>query len=104
MKVHFSGTRGLIAAPGPSTVRCGGNTPCIEVVSGDVLIVLGRGSPCAEEQLALRRPLVARNGEAPGFVPAAARRPLRSNQPLGARWSRGTAKHPASCRPRLAVR
>lgn len=48
MKVHFWGTRGSIAAPGPSTVRFGGNTSCIEVVSGDVLIVLDCGTGLRE--------------------------------------------------------
>lgn len=41
MKVRFWGVRGSIAVPGPSTVRYGGNTTCIEVVmnSGDRLIL-----------------------------------------------------------------
>ena len=33
MRVRFWGTRGSIATPGPSTVRYGGNTSCVEVVS-----------------------------------------------------------------------
>ena len=33
MRVRFWGTRGSIATPGPSTVRFGGNTSCIEVVT-----------------------------------------------------------------------
>lgn len=41
MKVKFWGTRGSIPAPGPSTVRYGGNTPCVEVRtdSGTLLII-----------------------------------------------------------------
>jgi phosphoribosyl 1,2-cyclic phosphodiesterase len=31
MRVRFWGTRGSIATPGPSTVRYGGNTTCVEV-------------------------------------------------------------------------
>jgi phosphoribosyl 1,2-cyclic phosphodiesterase len=33
MKVKFWGTRGSIASPGPSTVRFGGNTTCVEVIT-----------------------------------------------------------------------
>lgn len=33
MRVRFWGTRGSIARPGPSTLRYGGNTSCVEVVS-----------------------------------------------------------------------
>ncbi len=44
MKIRFWGTRGSIAVPGPQTVRYGGNTSCVEVVSNDVLIVLDCGT------------------------------------------------------------
>jgi CheY-like chemotaxis protein/phosphoribosyl 1,2-cyclic phosphodiesterase len=33
MRVRFWGTRGSIAAPGPDTVRFGGNTSCVEVTT-----------------------------------------------------------------------
>ena len=33
MRVRFWGTRGSIATPGPKTVRYGGNTSCVEVVT-----------------------------------------------------------------------
>ena len=33
MRVRFWGTRGSIATPGPSTVRFGGNTACVEVIT-----------------------------------------------------------------------
>lgn len=35
MQVRFWGTRGSIAKPGPSTLRYGGNTSCVEVCSDD---------------------------------------------------------------------
>jgi phosphoribosyl 1,2-cyclic phosphodiesterase len=39
--VRFWGVRGSISAPGPQTMRYGGNTPCLEIVgtSGESLIV-----------------------------------------------------------------
>lgn len=45
MKVRFWGVRGSIPVPGPSTLRYGGNTTCIEV-RGDAneLIILDAGS------------------------------------------------------------
>ncbi|MBV8168954.1 MAG: GAF domain-containing protein [Alphaproteobacteria bacterium] len=48
MRVRFFGTRGSIATPGPSTVRYGGNTSCVEVVSdGGTRIVLDMGTGAA---------------------------------------------------------
>jgi phosphoribosyl 1,2-cyclic phosphodiesterase len=45
MRVRFWGTRGSIATPGPSTVRYGGNTSCVEVRSAKgTLIVLDCGT------------------------------------------------------------
>jgi len=35
MRLRFWGTRGSIAAPGPDTNHFGGNTSCIELISGD---------------------------------------------------------------------
>jgi phosphoribosyl 1,2-cyclic phosphodiesterase len=40
----FWGVRGSIAAPGPDTVRYGGNTPCLEVVCGKQRLILDAGS------------------------------------------------------------
>jgi ribonuclease BN (tRNA processing enzyme) len=40
----FWGTRGSIAAPGPDTVRYGGNTSCVEVRNGEHLLVLDAGT------------------------------------------------------------
>lgn len=39
-RLHFWGTRGSIATPGPSTVRYGGNTACVEVrgPSGELVV------------------------------------------------------------------
>ncbi len=41
MRVRFWGTRGSIATPGPTTVRYGGNTSCVEVRSdsGDIILI-----------------------------------------------------------------
>ncbi len=41
MKIKFWGTRGSIPVPGPNTVKFGGNTPCIQIISetGTSLII-----------------------------------------------------------------
>jgi CheY-like chemotaxis protein/phosphoribosyl 1,2-cyclic phosphodiesterase len=45
MNVRFWGTRGSLAKPGPTTLRYGGNTPCVELRSADgTLIVLDCGT------------------------------------------------------------
>jgi phosphoribosyl 1,2-cyclic phosphodiesterase len=45
MKIRLWGTRGSIPSPGPSTVRYGGNTSCVEVrLEDDRLIILDAGS------------------------------------------------------------
>ena len=45
MRVQFWGTRGSIAKAGPSTIRYGGNTSCVEVRSDDgTLVVLDCGT------------------------------------------------------------
>jgi len=45
MKVKFWGVRGSIASPGPSTVRYGGNTTCIEIrTDQNELIILDAGT------------------------------------------------------------
>src|SRR3954464_6961073 len=49
LTVHFWGTRGSIPSPGPSTVRYGGNTPCVELRTGDGwLIILDAGTGIRE--------------------------------------------------------
>jgi diguanylate cyclase (GGDEF)-like protein len=45
--VRFWGTRGSIPAPGPATIRYGGNTACVQVVSGDgtqIMLDCGTGA------------------------------------------------------------
>jgi phosphoribosyl 1,2-cyclic phosphodiesterase len=42
--VRFWGTRGSIPAPGPGTIKYGGNTACVEVRCGKELIILDAGS------------------------------------------------------------
>jgi len=44
IQVRFWGVRGSIATPGPTTVRYGGNTPCLEVRAGQRLIILDCGT------------------------------------------------------------
>ena len=62
LSVQFWGTRGSIPSPGPSTVRYGGNTPCVEVrTSAGWLIVLDAGTGIRE----LGRSLIERANGAP---------------------------------------
>ena len=45
MRVTLWGTRGSLAAPGPETVRYGGNTACVEVRGKrNALLVLDAGT------------------------------------------------------------
>ena len=45
MKLTFWGTRGSIPTPGKTTVRYGGNTPCLELrLTNDELIILDAGT------------------------------------------------------------
>jgi phosphoribosyl 1,2-cyclic phosphodiesterase len=54
MKVRFWGTRGSIPTPGPSTVRYGGNTACVEVRDNTgSLLVLDAGTGLRELGAAL---------------------------------------------------
>ena len=40
MRARFWGVRGSIPAPGPRTVRYGGNTPCVEMeIAGETFII-----------------------------------------------------------------
>jgi len=49
MRVRFWGTRGSLAKPGPTTLRYGGNTACVEVRAADgTLIVLDCGTGAHE--------------------------------------------------------
>jgi phosphoribosyl 1,2-cyclic phosphodiesterase len=44
MQVRFWGVRGSIATPGPSTLKFGGNTSCVEVRAGGRIIILDAGT------------------------------------------------------------
>jgi phosphoribosyl 1,2-cyclic phosphodiesterase len=44
MRVRFWGVRGSIACPGSSTIRYGGNTPCIEVRCGEHVLIFDAGT------------------------------------------------------------
>ncbi len=44
MQIRFWGVRGTVACPGPSTVRYGGNTACIEVRCGKRVIIFDAGT------------------------------------------------------------
>jgi len=58
MRVRFWGTRGSIPKPGPTTLRYGGNTSCVEVRAADgTLVVLDCGTGAHE----LGRELMAAN-------------------------------------------
>ena len=42
--LRFWGVRGSVPTPGPSTIRYGGNTSCVEVRLGDEVIILDAGT------------------------------------------------------------
>ena len=44
MLVRFWGVRGSIPAPGPSTARYGGNTPCVELRAGGRILIADAGT------------------------------------------------------------
>ena len=57
MTIKFWGVRGSIPSPGPSTVRYGGNTPCVSIdLGGDKTLILDAGTGIRElgKTLALR--------------------------------------------------
>jgi CheY-like chemotaxis protein len=54
MRIQFWGTRGSIAAPGPETLRYGGNTPCVDVRTQDgTLLIFDAGTGIRKLGLAL---------------------------------------------------
>lgn len=62
MKVTFRGVRGSIPTPGPSTLKYGGNTTCIEIrTAADDLIILdaGTGIHALAQRLDPKRPIQA---------------------------------------------
>jgi phosphoribosyl 1,2-cyclic phosphodiesterase len=65
VRIRFWGTRGSIATPGPSTVRYGGNTSCVELRSdAGTLVVLDCGTGARPLGLAL----VAEDGLPSGAI------------------------------------
>jgi len=48
MRVRFWGVRGSIPAPGPRTVRYGGNTPCVELTINGELFIIDAGTGIRE--------------------------------------------------------
>jgi phosphoribosyl 1,2-cyclic phosphodiesterase len=53
--VKFWGTRGSIPTPGPSTLRYGGDTSCVEVRFADQIVMLDCGTGAREMGLGLTR-------------------------------------------------
>ena len=52
---RFWGVRGSIPCPGPSTVKYGGNTSCVEVRCGDTSVILDAGTGIRELGAALMK-------------------------------------------------
>ena len=48
LKVHFWGVRGSHGCPGPQFLKYGGNTPCVEVRSGDQRVIFDTGTGIIE--------------------------------------------------------
>ncbi len=48
MRIKFWGVRGSIPTPGESTLRYGGNTPCVEIECGNTLVIIDAGSGIRE--------------------------------------------------------
>jgi CheY-like chemotaxis protein/ribonuclease BN (tRNA processing enzyme) len=66
--VKFWGTRGSIPTPGPKTVRYGGNTSCVELRAGEIILMLDCGTGAREMGLALSREFQGRPMEVHIFV------------------------------------
>ena len=66
--VRFWGTRGSIPTPGPSTLRYGGNTSCVEVRYGDHILIFDCGSGAREMGMALSREFKGRQLDLHLFV------------------------------------
>ena len=116
MRVRFWGTRGSIATPGPSTVRYGGNTSCVEVRSARgtcVVLDCGTGARPLGSQI-----VEAAHGEADDRCATARPHPLGPHprpavlRPALRPWPMGRlrpARHervaaPDARRPRCAIR
>ncbi|MBI2252917.1 MAG: MBL fold metallo-hydrolase [Armatimonadetes bacterium] len=48
MKIKFWGVRGSIPTPGPQTVKYGGNTSCLEIITKQGLLIIDSGSGIRE--------------------------------------------------------
>ena len=44
MKIKFWGTRGSISSPGPTTIKYGGNTACVEISNSETLAIFDAGT------------------------------------------------------------
>ncbi|MBN1318334.1 MAG: MBL fold metallo-hydrolase, partial [Anaerolineales bacterium] len=44
MQITFWGVRGSFPAPGPNSVKYGGNTPCVQVIDNDTHIIVDAGT------------------------------------------------------------
>lgn len=55
LQVTFWGVRGSIPVPGSSTVKYGGNTPCVSVTTDDSCIILDAGSGIREMAVYLQK-------------------------------------------------
>ena len=56
MRVRFWGTRGSVPTPGPSTVRYGGNTACVEMrTNAGTFLIFDSGTGIRELGLELGR-------------------------------------------------
>jgi phosphoribosyl 1,2-cyclic phosphodiesterase len=53
MRVRFWGVRGSLPAPGPATIRYGGNTICVELRCGPHLVILDAGTGLRDLGVAL---------------------------------------------------
>ena len=95
MRVQFWGTRGSLAKPGPTTLRYGGDTSCVEVLTADrTRIVLDCGTGAHGLGLALA---------------ASAEHPLRGHLPdhahaLGPHSRGSRSLRPSSVRERRTSR
>jgi phosphoribosyl 1,2-cyclic phosphodiesterase len=59
LRIRFWGVRGSYPTPGPSTVKVGGNSSCVEITAGDQALIFDAGTGL----IGLGRELVRRPGE-----------------------------------------
>ncbi|HHW47613.1 MAG TPA: MBL fold metallo-hydrolase [Clostridiaceae bacterium] len=63
-KIIFWGVRGSMPVPGPSTLKYGGNTPCVQVQIGEKLIILDAGTGICN----LGKELIKKNTKITGHI------------------------------------